>query len=93
MEDSLSKDAVEITKLEKECTEFPRLTKEQQNFLILAEEKKPKCSSCKFWRWTFKSVGECRYYPPTKDGLNSGKHPFTNLLHWCGKHEFNDCVV
>ena len=69
---------------------LPRLTVEQQDALKRMEQKRLKCNSCTFCRWTVKSVGECRRQPPTADGLNTGTHPYTNVSHWCGEHVLID---
>ena len=72
------------------ATSLPRLTQEQQDALKRMEQKRLKCNSCTFWRWTVKSVGECRREPPVADGLNTGTHPYTNVSHWCGEHKLID---
>ena len=90
---NLSDDAIECIKLEGKVEGLPKLTKEQEEALVQADNNKLKCSSCTFWRWVFKSVGECRRHPPIRDGLNSAKYPYTNILNWCGEHQLGENLI
>ena len=65
---------------------FVRLTEEQQVFHKTLDEQRPKCQTCKFWRWGYQSMGECRRNPPSLNGLSSGEYPYVYLLNWCGEH-------